>query len=305
MKVKMLFGQEMLGLELLAGELGLGRSIDKPDVHRPGLSLTGYLDGHSPERIMIFGRAEVAYLQNLSEQERALRLKAILSNRTPAVIVARGLQPAVELYALCERYEVPLFSSPLQTMALISCLNLLLVDAFAPTMTCHGSFVEVHGVGLLMQGESAIGKSEAALSLVDRGHRLISDDIVRVKRREGDFLEGSGLELSRGHIELRGIGILNLAHLYGIGSIREKKKIELVVKLEVWDDAHFYDRSGLIEVSTEILGVEIPYHVLPVKPGRDIALLIETLALNHRLKGQGRHSAQELETKLMLKMNHG
>ncbi len=305
MKVHALFGEEVLGLELLVGEPGLERTLTKRDVYRPGLALTGYLTGHSSERIMVLGWVELAYLRDLDDVQRVLRLRGIISSKTPAVIVTRALKPPDELYALCQEYGVPLFSSPLPTMALISRLNLFLVDLFAPAMTCHGSFVEVHGVGLLMQGESTIGKSEAALSLVDRGHRLVADDIVRVIKKEEGVLEGHGLELSRGHIELRGIGILNLAHLYGIGSIREKKKIELVVKLEVWDDAYFYDRSGLFEQSVEMLGVEIPYHILPVKPGRDIALLVETLALNHRLKGQGRHSAQELETKLMLKMSNG
>ncbi len=303
MRVQDLYDEQALKLNLVAGERGVEKEIIKPDVHRPGLSLTGYLKGHDPMRILIFGQVEMAYMSDLGQKERASRLEAIISEKTPAVFVGRSFAPPYELVRLCDEHAVPLFCSPIKTTSLISTLNILLVDAFAPVMTCHGSFVEVHGVGLLMQGESAIGKSEAALSLVDRGHRLISDDIVRVKKREGDYLEGSGMELSRSHIELRGIGILNLAHLYGIGSIREKKKLDLVVKLEVWDDTHFYDRSGLYDDSIEILGIEVPYHVLPVKPGRDIALLIETLALNHRLKVQGKNSAQELEAKLMKVMN--
>lgn len=303
MRVIDLYDEGGLKLNLVAGEQGLKRLIEKAGVHRPGLPLTGYLRGYDPNCILVFGQAEIAYLNDLDPEVRKSRLDVVISRKIPAVFVGKSLVPPIELIDLCESFGIALFCSPLKTASLISTLNILLVDAFAPTLTCHGSFVEVHGVGLLMQGESAIGKSEAALSLVDRGHRLVADDIVRVKKREGEYLEGSGMELSQGHIELRGIGILNLAHLYGVGSICHKKKLDLVVKLEVWDDTQFYDRSGLFDDAIEILGVEVPYHVLPVKPGRDIALLIETLALNHRLKVQGKNAAQEFEAKLMQVMN--
>ncbi|MCH9609377.1 MAG: HPr kinase/phosphorylase [Chlamydiales bacterium] len=305
MKVKKLYkaNRETLKFEILTGEQGFDREIKIPEVQRPGLVLSGYLKGYIGSRILVFGKIELFYLKDLSSDERSLRLETILPEEIPAVIVAGSYDPPDELIVLCRTKSIPLICSSLETDFLISRLYHILVEAFAPSITCHGTFVEVHGIGVLMQGDSAIGKSEAALSLIDRGHRLISDDITRVLKKKGGILLGSGLELSKSHIEVRGIGILNVAHLYGIKSIREEKKLDLVVKLEVWDDAHFYDRSGLFDESTEILGVELPFHVMPVKPGRDIALLVETLALNHRLKRQGVDSAKELEAKLVQLMN--
>ena len=176
---------------------------------------------------------------------------------------------------------------------------MLLFDEFAPSLTCHGSLVEVFGVGVLIQGESSVGKSEASLGLLERGHRLISDDIVKVKKREGGYLEGSGVELSRHHMEIRGIGIINVANIYGAVCVRDKKSLDLVVKLETWDDDFFYDRVGLEEKSITILQIPIPYHLLPVKPGRDVVLLLETIASNHRLKQMGYHSAKEFNAKLL------
>jgi len=185
------------------------------------------------------------------------------------------------------------------TVELMRRLTHLLVDVFAPNMSCHGSLVEVFGVGVLIQGDSAVGKSEAALGLIERGHRLISDDIVKVKKREGEYLEGFGVDLSHQHMEVRGIGVINVANLYGAVCVREKKSLDIVVKLEVWDDSRFYDCVGVEERTIDILGVEIPFHVLPVKPGRDVVLLLETISLNHRLKKMGRHSTKEFNAKLL------
>jgi HPr kinase/phosphorylase len=184
-------------------------------------------------------------------------------------------------------------------MKLLSRLTNLLTEEFAPRMSCHGTLVEVFGMGLLLKGDSAVGKSEAALGLLERGHRLISDDVVRVIKREGKYLEGFGAELTRHHMEIRGIGIINVANLYGAVCVRDQKSIDIVVKMEVWDDAHFYDRIGLEEKFIDILGVNLPYLVLPVKPGRDIVMLLETIALNHRLKRMGYNSAQEFSSKVL------
>jgi len=288
-----------LGLELIAGKLGLKRQIRVPEAHRPGLSLVGYLKGHVSKRILIFGKVEIEYLRSLSSALRVERLKAILTGETPAVIVARRFRPPQELFLLCEERTIPLFRSHMMTMNLISKLTLLLVEEFAPSLNCHGCLVEVFGVGLLIQGESAIGKSESALGLIERGHRLISDDLVKVKLKEGGYLEGSGMDLSRHHMEVRGIGIINVAYLYGAVCVRDRKSVDIIVKLEMWDDSHFYDRVGLEEKTQTILGVSIPFHTLPVKPGRDVVLLLETIALNHRLKNMGYHSAREFNTKLL------
>lgn len=290
---------EKLGLELIAGKGGMKRRIKVPETHRPGLSLSGYLKGHAGKRILIFGRVEIEYLRDLDPSVRVNRLEAILSHHIPAVIVARRFRPPKELLVLCEKNNIPLLRASMTTMNLLSKLTLLLTEEFSPSMNCHGTLVEVFGVGVLIQGDSSVGKSEAALGLIERGHRLITDDIVKVKKREGGYLEGFGAELTRHHMEIRGIGIINVAHLYGAVCVRDYKSIDIVVKLEAWDDQNFYDRVGIDEKHCDILGIKLPYHILPVKPGRDVVLLLETIALNHRLKRMGYNSAKEFNSKLL------
>jgi len=227
------------------------------------------------------------------------RIKSLLTPQTPAVVIAGRYAPPKDLAALCEQENIPLLRSRMKTMPLLTKMTFILSEAFSPTMTCHGTLVEVFGVGVLIQGDSSVGKSEAALGLLERGHRLISDDVVRVKVREGSYLEGSGPELTRHLMEIRGIGIINVAHLYGAVCVRDDKRLDIVVKLETWDDARFYDRVGLDETFCDILGIKLPYHILPVKPGRDVALLLETIVLNCRLKEMGYHSAKEFNLKLL------
>lgn len=288
-----------LGLELLAGISGMERRITKAEVHRPGLSLAGYLKGFVSARLLVFGNQEIEYLRELEKTIALARLAAILTPSTPSVIVARGCRVPKELVTLCEKRNIPLFKANLTATNLLSRISFLLLEEFSPSVTLHGTLVEVFGVGVLIQGESSVGKSEAALGLIERGHRLISDDIVRVKKKEGSNLVGSGPELTRHLMEIRGIGIINVAHLYGAVCVRPDKGLDIVVNLEEWDDQHFYDRVGLDEKSIDILSVSVPYHVLPVKPGRDVVLLIETIALNHRLKDMGYHSAKEFNAKLL------
>jgi HPr kinase/phosphorylase len=291
--------KERLDLELVIGYDGLKRRIKTPECQRPGLSLSGYFKGYASKRILIFGKVEIEYLRDLDPKIRLERLEAILISTTPAVIIARRFRPPKDLAAICEKNKIPLFRSNMSTMNLLSKLTLLLAEEFSVTMCLHGTLVEVFGIGVLIQGHSSVGKSEAALGLVERGHRLVSDDIVKVKKREGSNLEGSGAELTRYHMEIRGIGIVNVANLYGAVCVREHKSIDIVVKLEVWDEQSFYDRIGLDEQSCDILGVKLPLHTLPVKPGRDVVLLLETIALNHRLKQMGYNSAREFNTKLL------
>lgn len=287
-----------LGLEVVAGKEGLARPIKVPEVHRPGLSLSGYLKSHSYKRILIFGRVEIEYLRDLTHKQRIERLEPLLTIHIPAIIVARRYRAPKELLQLCEKKGIPLLRATLPTMDLISKLTLALNEEFSPSMTCHGTLVEVFGVGVLIQGDSSVGKSETALGLIERGHRLISDDVVKVKKKEDNYLEGSGAELTKHHMEIRGIGIINVSNLYGIVCVKEQKNLEVVVKLEAWNDAHLYDRVGLDEKTCDILGVKIPFHVVPVKPGRDVVLLLETIALNHRLKMMGYNSAKEFHNKL-------
>ncbi len=299
--VKDLFEQhgKRLGLEITAGHAGLKRRIKVPEAQRPGLSLCGYLKNYAGKRILIFGKVEIEYLNDLDSEVRLERLSGVLTRETPSVIVSRRYRPPKELLEQCELLKVPLFCTHLTTMDLLSKLILLLTEEFSPTLSCHGTLVEIFGVGVLIQGDSAVGKSEAALGLIERGHRLISDDIVKVKKKEGSYLEGYGASLTRHHMEIRGIGIINVAHLYGAVCVRNQKSIDIVVKLEVWQDDYFYDRIGLDDRSTSILDIKLPFLTLPVKPGRDVVLLLETIALNHRLKEMGYNSAQEFSEQVL------
>jgi HPr kinase/phosphorylase len=299
--VQNLFDQygKFLDLTQIAGSSGMNRKLKKPEVHRPGLSLAGYNKSLPTARILVFGKVEISYIRELDKETRFERLKSVLTNATPAVIIARNYLPPKEVFALCKEQGIPLFRSSLSATSLVSKITFLLLEEFSPSVTMHGTLVEVFGVGVLIQGESSVGKSEAALGLLERGHRLISDDVVKVKKREGSYLVGSGPELTRHLMEIRGIGIINVAHLYGAVCVRPDKVLDIVIKLEEWDDRHFYDLVGLEEKFCDILGISVPFHVLPVKPGRDVVLLIETIALNHRLKDMGYHSAKEFNVKLL------
>jgi len=268
-------------------------------VERPGLALAGYLKGRVFTRVLILGKVEMEYLRDLHPNLRLERLKGGLSKKSPLVVVADGLEATQELKEICEQYSIPLMGSTQETMQLFNHLTVILEDEFSPYVSCHGTLVEAFGLGLLIQGDSSVGKSEAALGLIERGHRLISDDIVRMKKRQGGYIEGYGPELTRHLLEIRGIGIINVAHIYGAVCISERQRIDLIVKLEEWDNTHFYDRVGLEEKYCDVLGVKVLYHVLPVKPGRDVVLLLETITLNHRLKGMGYNSAKEFNVRLL------
>ena len=238
-------------------------------------------------------------MKELSSSLQDERLRAILTKETPAVIVASNSALPKIIEKICQEVKIPLFKTPLTTMEFLNRTMSVLVDSFAESTTCHGTFLEAFGLGVLIQGDSSIGKSEAALGLLERGHRLITDDVVRLRRRKDSSIEGSGPELNKHMMEIRGIGIINVAHLYGAVCVRGSKSLDLIVKLEEWDDDAFYDRIGLDEKFIEMLGINIPYHILPVKPGRDVVLLIETIVLNHRLKLMGYHSAKEFNVKLL------
>jgi HPr kinase/phosphorylase len=292
--------KEILELSLAAGDEGLKNSVRVPEVHRPGVALLGYFKYHAAKRILVFGKVEMHYLKDLDRDRRNEILKILLKKPLPAVILSRGQRPLREMKRLCDQHQIPLFVSKLSTSMLLNKLGYILGEIFAESHTLHGTLVELFGVGVLLQGSSSVGKSEAALSLLDRGHRLIADDAVRVKKREGTYLEGECAPLTKHYMEIRGIGIINVAHIYGPICVGNKKTIDIVVMMEPWDDGHFYDRVGLEETTVEIQGVSLPFYILPVKPGRDVALLLETIVLNHRLKqmGKGYHSAQVFHDQL-------
>jgi HPr kinase/phosphorylase len=290
--------EKSLELTVVAGEAGLSRVVRLPQAHRPGLSLAGYLKNYVNQRVLVLGSTEIAYLRDLPKAVLHDRLSAILTKQTPVVIVAGKLTPIKELVAYCKKNNLPLMRSKMRTMELLTRITYFLMELFSPAATCHATLVEAFGIGVLIQGDSSVGKSEAALSLIERGHRLIADDVVKVRLREGAYLEGSCSDLTRHFMEIRGIGIINVAHLYGMVSVRDSKRIDMIVKLEVWDDADYYDRVGTEQSVQKILGIDVPYHILPVKPGRDLALLLETIVLNHRLKEMGYNSVSEFNTKL-------
>lgn len=291
--------KDTLALSIVTGEKGFSRCIKVPEAQRPGLSLAGYLKNYVNQRVLVLGTLEISYLRDLDSNTRIERIAGILTSKTPAIVVAGRYAPLKEIVQFCMENGFPLFRTKMKTMECLTRITFFLKEDFSPSMTCHGTLVEAFGVGVLIQGDSSIGKSEAALGMIERGHRLISDDIVKVKIREGTYLEGSGPELTRHLMEIRGIGIINVAHLYGAVCVRDDKKLDMVVKLEEWDDKRFYDRVGLDQKFCDILGMNIPYHILPVKPGRDVVLLIETIALNHRLKEMGFNSAKDFNVKLL------
>lgn len=291
--------KERLCLEIIAGSRGISRQIKVPEAQRPGLSLSGYLKSHADNRILIFGKVELNYLKDLDAKTRIQRLNPLLhAQNTPAIVIGRSYRPPKELIKICEEKNIPVLRTTLPTMNILSKLIILLHEEFAPVTSRHGTLLEVFGVGVLIEGDSSVGKSEAALGLIERGHRLISDDIVQLKKRDDNYLEGFCSELTKHHLEIRGIGIINVANLYGVVCVRDRKSINIVVRLEQWDDTRFYDRVGLEEQMCDILGVQLPHHLLPVKSGRDVVLLLETIALNHSLKTMGYNSAKEFQNRL-------
>jgi len=290
---------ETLQLTSMSSPSVLKKAIKVPEVHRPGITLAGYTKYYVSGRFLIFGRLEVAYLQDLEPRVQYERLSTLITDKTPAVVVCGPIAVPEMLAKFCHEKKIPLLRSKKRGTSTLSHLSHALLEIFSSSVTQHGTLVEAYGMGVLIQGDSSVGKSEAALGLIERGHRLISDDVVKVRKVEGSYLEGTGPELTRHLMEIRGIGVINVAHLHGAVCVREKKRLDLSICLEAWSEHEFYDRMGLDEKYIDILGIKIPFYRLPVKPGRDVVLLIETIVLNHRLKQMGYHSAQEFDKKLL------
>ena len=294
--------KESLHLELVAPNRGLKKRIRVPEVDRPGIALAGYFQYFAFKRIQVLGKVEITFLNTLTKEERHDRLKKLLSTSIPCVIVARRYKIPFELLSLSKEARVPIFRSSLITMKVVNKATLFLEDEYSPSTSISGDLVEVFGVGVLIMGKSGVGKSECALGLIHRGHRLVSDDVVKVKIEDGRQLIGFGSQVTRHHMEIRGLGIINVQTLFGAGCVRERKRIDIVVTLEDWDPNKEYDRLGLTEQSFTILGISVPHIVIPVKPGRDMALLVEMASLNQRLKFMGYHSALEFNNALISKM---
>jgi len=289
---------DTLCLHLLTPDISLIRPVDDADVTSPGLALAGYTDRFPEGRMQVFGETEMSYLDTLEPGEVESRLRGFFAHDIPAVFVSKGQEVPRVLLELAVAEEIPVFRSELGTGEFFRRLTPYLENALAPTTSLHGSLADVYGVGLLFVGESGIGKSECVLDLVERGHRLVADDLVLCTRRGNDVVIGRGHELQRHHMEIRGIGIIDIPALFGVRSIRQQKRIEVVVRLESWEDVQEYDRTGLDQVETDILGVSLPEVTIPLNPGKNITVICEVVAMNHLLKYSGVDTAATFNQRL-------
>jgi len=287
-----------LGLELVGGKGGLWRRISGSRIQKPALALTGYTQYVHPERLQVLGLTEISYLRSVTPEARRAGLDALIGLEPSCVVITRGLEVPPELIEGAERHNVPVFATALMSSVFINRVSKLLADRLAQTTSAHGVLIDVLGVGILLMGKSGIGKSEAALDLVLRGHRLVADDIVEIQRRIPDALFGSGSDVIKHHMEIRGLGIINIKDLFGISAVRDHKKIELVVELVDWNEDDEYDRLGVEDLRHSILDVAVPMLRVPIRPGRNISSIIEVAARNQLLKVQGKHSAREFQESL-------
>jgi len=287
-----------LRLVLLAGESGLGRRITIHRIQKPGLALAGYVRQVHPERVQVLGATEISYLETLPEDEARRSIDSFLSLNPACVVVTKGLDVPRLLLDGADRVGVPLLRTPLVSSAAIDSIQKHLELQLAPTASIHAVLMDVLGVGVLLLGKSGIGKSEAALDLIMRGHRLVADDLVEVRRTSGDVLVGWASELIKHHMEVRGLGIINIKDMFGVAAVRDEKKIELVLELLRWDQTESHDRLGLDEMVYPILDVPVPLLRIPVSPGRNVSSLIEVAARNRLLQVRGHHSAREFQERL-------
>ena len=287
-----------LQLEILAGKKGLGKKITIPRIQKPGLALTGDTSNLHPGRIQVLGKSEMRYLSSLPEN----KLKNILGKMSEidiaCFVVTRNTTPPSPLVSLCKKNTIPLFKTRLLTSTFVNRASQFLDEALSASTCTHGVLLDVFGVGILIIGKSGIGKSECALDLILRGHRLVADDIVNVRKQPPSALFGTGSEIIKYHMEIRGLGIINIRDLFGISAVRDRKLVEMVVELTEWDPNVEYDRLGVDELRYNLLEVNLPLIQIPVRPGRNLSAIIEVAARNHLLKLGGHHSAQEFQEKL-------
>ena len=272
----------------------IGKEVNIPDVNRPALQLTGFFEHFDSDRVQIIGYVEYTYLQTLTEERKTEIYEKMLEHKVPCVIFSRSLQPEESFLRIAKERDVPILSTEKKTSSFMGELIRWLNVKLAPCISIHGVLVDVYGVGVLIMGESGIGKSEAALELIKRGHRLVTDDVVEIRKVSDDTLVGSAPDITKHFIELRGIGIVDVKSMFGVQSVRETQNIDLVITLEDWSRDKEYDRLGLEEEYTEFLGNKVVCHSIPIRPGRNLAIIVESAAVNHRQKQVGYNAAQEL-----------
>jgi len=297
--------KEPLQMELVAGESGLDKSIRERSLNRPALAMVGFFTAFAAKRIQLLGAGEMAFLKEKTTAEEEAIMTAILIRKVPCLIVSRNLAPSKTLKALANKHATPLIRSPLKSKTFTTDATLLLEDKFAPRTHIHGTLLDIKGIGTLICGESGVGKSECALALIERGHSLVADDLTYVKRLSDRELMGTSSELSRGYMECRGLGIINIADLFGVRSIRLEKRIDLIIKFTIWTLGMHEERTGLEESSMELLGMNVPSMEIPVRPGRDMARLVEVAAMVQALKKIGHDSAAEFNERLIAHMSKG
>lgn len=277
--------------------------IETTDVNRPGLQIAGFFDYFEPKRIQVMGMVENTYLSTLDSEERYKRIEEFFSKKIPVAVVTRGMEIFPEMLELAEKYQINILRTSLSTSAFMSALIAFLNVELAPRITRHGVLVEVYGEGILILGESGIGKSEAAVELMKRGHRLVADDAVEIRRVSSKTLVGSSPEIIRHFIEMRGIGIIDVKKIFGMGAVKDTEKIDLVIQLETWQKDKQYDRLGLVDNYTEILGINVPSLTIPIRPGRNLAVIFEIAAMNNRQRRMGYNAAEELNNRLIEQMS--
>src|SRR5437016_4192566 len=290
---------EQLLMKLDGPRVGFHRKIREPTISRPGRALSGFYTYFAEKRVQVLGAAEHSYLKSLAPKARVRRFRALCARKIPCLVVSRGFHLDLAVLAVAAEEKIAVFRTPMITMKFINAATIALEMDFSPTITEFGSMVDILGVGVLIRGASGIGKSECVLGLIERGYSLVADDVTRITSLEGRDLMATAPELTRNHMEVRGIGIINVANIFGIGSIRIEKRLDLVVTLQDWQDLEEVDRIGLDQEFYEILNLPVPHVTIPVRPGRDIARLIEVAAMDQKLKGLGRNSATEFNQKLL------
>ncbi len=293
-----------LGLRVRAGVAGLDREIFIARIQKPGLALAGFLEYIHPGRVQILGQSEITFLEGLTPKKRRSVITDVCRKEVSCFVITKGLTPPSELVELSDELGVPLLVTRVVSSELIEGITMFLEDQLAPRVALHGVFLDVYGLGVLLLGESGVGKSEAALDLVVRGHKLISDDLVEI-RRLGKRLNGAGAELGLYHMELRGLGLINIRDLFGVASVRRQKDLDLVIRLDRWKEGKEYDRLGLDETTHEILGLACPYVEMPVAPGRHLSVLVEVAVRNHLLRLEGREPAKDLAKRLQERLTPG
>ncbi|MCC3355999.1 HPr(Ser) kinase/phosphatase [Bacillus sp. REN16] len=296
---------EKFKLELVSGEEGINRPITTSDISRPGIELAGFFDYYPAERIQLLGKTELTFFEKLSHDEKMYRMEKLCTDITPVIIISRDMEVPPELIEASERESVPVIKSSMKTTRLSSRITNFLESKLAPTTAVHGVLVDIYGVGVLIIGKSGVGKSETALELVKRGHRLVADDCVEIRQEDDDTLIGSAPELIEHLLEIRGLGIINVMTLFGAGAIRNFKRITLVINLELWDQTKQYDRLGLDEEKMKIIDTDLTKYTIPVRPGRNLAVIIEVAAMNYRLKRMGLNAAQDFTNRLSSAIEYG